>query len=83
MVLGVEQRLGCKVCRGIYVLDVKRHQAARHAEEHGIVVEWNKVAGWAEGYKLVVILSCCVSCSELRNYRLMTYVEMPLIMGRY
>ena len=52
--------------------------------EHGTVVEWNEVACFAGEYKLVVILlSCCVSCSELRNYRLMIYAEMPLIMGRY
>ena len=56
----------------------------RHAEEHNTVVEQDEVAGLAEEYKLVVILlSCCVSCSELRNYRLMIYVEMPLMMGRY
>ena len=84
MVLGVEQHLGCEVCRGIYVLDVERHQAVRRTEEYSTLIERNKVAGWAEEYKLVVILlSCCVSCSELRKYRLMIYVQMPLMMGRY
>ena len=36
----------------------------------------------SSGVDLVVTV-CCISCSELRNCRLMIYVEMPLIMGSY